>query len=66
MKIPSQDVIERAVVLLAASCQADMAVVFNPSPTVEQIQVAYEANAAWEQFEAEHPELQEYIAAMGL
>lgn len=66
MNIPNQDILERAVVLLATSCQADMAVVFNPSPTVEQIQTAFEANAAWEQFLAEHPELEVYIEEMGL
>lgn len=66
MNIPSQDVIERAIVLLATSCQADMAVVFNPDPSLQQIEAAYEANAAWEHFLAENPELRDYIETAGL
>ena len=64
MQQPSQDLINQAIMILAESVQADMAVCFNPNPSQEEIAEAIRANAIWEDFRDSNPELVAYIDAM--
>lgn len=60
MEQPSQDLIDEAIVLLARSCQADMQVLFTANPSQEAIQHMIEADTAWREFSAAHPEIEQY------
>lgn len=64
MQQPSQDLINQAIMILAESVQADMAVCFDPNPSQEAIAEAIRANAVWEDFRDSNPELVAYIDAM--
>lgn len=61
MEQPSQDLIEQAIVLLAESCQADMAVLFVAEPSQEAIDRMVVADTAWREFSAAHPEIEQYV-----
>lgn len=62
MEQPSQDLIEQAILLLAESCQADMAVLFVAEPSLEAIDRMVAADAAWKEFSEAHPEIEQYVA----
>lgn len=64
MERPNEALIEQAIMILAESVQADIAVCFNPNPSQEEIAEAIRANAVWEDFRDSNPELVAYIDAM--
>lgn len=64
MQQPSHELIEKAIMILAESVQADMAVCFDRNPSQEAIAEAIRANAVWEDFRDSNPELVAYIDAM--
>ncbi|UYL04680.1 hypothetical protein EBOKLHFM_00060 [Klebsiella phage KP13-26] len=61
MEMPNQEVIEQAIILLAESCQADMAVLFVAEPTQDAIDRMIAADTAWREFSAAHPEIEQYV-----
>ena len=61
MEMPSSEVLIEAVELLAATCQADMKVLFVHAADPEDVKAARDANTAWEEFVERHPELNEYL-----
>lgn len=64
MEQPSQDLIEQAIVLLAETCQADMEVLFVADPSEAAVQRMIAADAAWREFSAAHPEIEQYVNSM--